>query len=220
MRYRHLRFDIWLCLLLSVLVSLGTVKLVRMLLPTYEDYVQEHTVAAGEVGGAAGPEVFRAQSIDDLLSHDTFTVLSPGIEYRNRGAGYYGGWYMHALTLPSGELVAAVINMDSVQVEGSYYTGTATLPVGRVMYEDLTSSETFLNQIEHLEPLTRRDFYVDMMGGGGKVSEEYYYKTPLNIAQVATVFVCFPIFHMLGSKIGIFPAFFVRRKKEETSEWE
>lgn len=182
--------------------------------------MESHTVAAGEIGGTAGPEVFRAQSIDDLLSHDTFTVLSPGIEYRNRGAGWYNGWYMYSLILPSGELVAAVINTENVQVEGSYYTGTATLPVGRVMYEDLTSSESFIHQIEYLEPLTRRDFYVDMMGQGGKVSQEDYYETPTTLVQGITIVLCFPILHMLGSKIGIFPPFFVRRKKEQTSEWE
>ena len=105
-------------------------------------------------------------------------------------------------------------------MEGSYYTGTATLPVGRVMYEDLTSSESFIHQIEYLEPLTRRDFYVDMMGQGGKVSQEDYYETPTTLVQGITIVLCFPILHMLGSKIGIFPPFFVRRKKEQTSEWE
>jgi len=176
-------------------------------------------VEAGDIGGTADPEVFRAQSVEDLLSHDTFTVISPGIEYRNRGAGWYGGWYMHALTLPSGEIVAAVINTENVQVEGSYYTGTATLPVGRIMYEDLTSSETFLKQIEYMEPLTRRDFYVDMMGNGGKLSQEDYTSTPTSVVQIATTIVCFGLFHMLGSKVGLFPPFFAPRKKPE-SEWD
>lgn len=221
MRYHRMRFDIWLCLLLSFLVSLIPVKIMEHILPKrYEAYVEEHTVAAGEIGGTAGPEVYRAQSVEDLLSHATFTVVSPGIEYRNRGAGYYGGWYMHALTLPSGELVAAIINMDGVQVEGEYYSGTATLPVGRVMYEDLTSNETFLKQIEYLEPLSRTDFYVDMMGNGGKLSQEDYSEMPTGTAQVLTIFICFPLLHLLGSKLGIFPAFFVRRKKEQESEWE
>lgn len=221
MRYRSLRFDIWLCLLLAYLAGLLPAKFMReVILPRqYEAYVQAHTVEAGEIGGTAGPEVFRAQNVEDLLSHDTFTVISPGIEYRNRGAGWYGGWYMQALTLPSGEIVAAVINTENVQVEGSYYTGTATLPVGRILYEDLTSSETFLNQIEHMEPLTRRDFYVDMMGNGGKVSQEDYADTPASVVQIVTTAVCFGLFHMLGSKVGIFPPFFAPRKKQEP-EWE
>ena len=109
MRIRRMRFDIWLCLLLAYLVGTGASKLAQLAVDsTYDSYVEEHTVAAGDVGGVAGDDVFRAQSIDDLLSHDTFTVVSPGIEYRNRGAGYYGNWYMQALTLPSGDRKSVV----------------------------------------------------------------------------------------------------------------
>ena len=86
MRYTRMRFDIWLCLLLAFAVSLGTVKLTELVLPSlYQRHVEEHTVADGDIGGKAGPEVFRAQSVADLLSHDTFTILSDGIEYCNRG---------------------------------------------------------------------------------------------------------------------------------------
>lgn len=167
----------------------------------------------------AGDDVFRAQSVEDLLRHDTFTVVSPGIEYRNRGAGYYGNWYMQALTLPSGELVAAVYNLDSVQIEGSYYTGEATLPVGRVVFEDLTENETFLHQIEFKEPLSRRDFYVDMMGTGGKVSQEDYGKPIVLSVQLVVTILFFPIFHALGATIGIFPYFFPPKNKKQ-SEWD
>ena len=186
---------------------------------TYDSYVEEHTVAAGDVGGVAGDDVFRAQSIDDLLSHDTFTVVSPGIEYRNRGAGYYGNWYMQALTLPSGELVAAVYNLDSVQIEGSYYTGEATLPVGRVVFEDLSENETFMHQIEYKEPLSRHDFYVDMMGSGGKLSQEDYGQPVVLTVQLVVTLLFFPIFHALGATFGIFPYFFPPKKKQE-SEWD
>ena len=79
MRIRRMRFDIWLCLLLAYLVGTGASKLAQLAVDsTYDSYVEEHTVAAGDVGGVAGDDVFRAQSIDDLLSHDTFTVVSPG----------------------------------------------------------------------------------------------------------------------------------------------
>ncbi len=219
MRYHRLRFDIWLFLLLSVGVSLLPAKLAEHIRSNnYEDYVEEHTVADGEIGGKAGEEVFRAQSVKDLETHDTFTVISPGIEYRNRGAGYYGNQYLHALTLPSGELVAAAINMDSVQNKGDYYTGEATLPVGRIVMEDLTSSESFLSQIEYKEPLSRRDFYIDMRGGGGKVSQEDYTESAVMLVQALTVIIFFPLFHALGSKLGIFPAFFA--KKKPPSEWD
>lgn len=220
MRVHRMRFDIWLCLLLAFLAGSGIGKLVEMALPSaYESYVEEHTVADGEIGGVAGEDVFRAQSVDDLLSHDTFTVVSPGIEYRNRGGGYYGNWYMQALTLPSGELVAAVYNLDSVQIEGDYYSGQATLPVGRVVYEDLSENETFLHQIEYIEPLSRHDFYVDMVGTGGKLSQEDYTQPKVQMVQLGVTVLLFPILHALGSTFGIFPYFFPPKKKKE-SEWD
>ena len=224
MRFTRMRFDIWLCLLLAYLVSLGTTKLTQLIVPTlYEKHVEDHTVADGDIGGKAGEEVFRAQSVDDLLSHDTFTILSDGIEYRNRGGGYYGNHYMNAVTLPSGELVAAVINSDSVQSEGDYFSGVNTLPVGRVVYENLESSESFLNQIEYSEPLSRRDFYIDMLGGGGKAAQEDYAQRYTGTVQVIAILVCFPLFHSLGAKLGLFPFFFAPRPKkgeQKTSEWD
>lgn len=83
----------------------------------------------------------------------------------NRGAGYHGGYYMHALTLPSGELVAARINGDKVQRTGeTIYDGDSIMPVGKIVYEDLTQDTYFIGQIEHSEKLTRTDFYIDMVG--------------------------------------------------------
>lgn len=225
MRYTRLRFDIWLCLLLAFLAGLGTVKLAGLVLPgMYEAYVQEHVVADNDIGGRAGTDVFRARSVDDILSHDTFTIVSPGIEYRNRGAGYYGSYYLYAVTLPSGERVAAAINMESVRYEGEYYSSEHTLPVGRVVYEDLTSNEYFMNQIEFREPLSRTDFYVDMQGVGGVMSQEDYFEPRTNMVQVVTVLVCFPLLHAMGSALGLFPRFFPPRKKkgeeEKKGEWD
>ncbi|MDE6063814.1 MAG: hypothetical protein K2G20_04425 [Lachnospiraceae bacterium] len=224
MRVHRLRFDIWVCLALSVLIAMGSAKIVNLMIPkAYESYVEEHTVEDGEIGGIADESVFRAQSVEDLLSHDTFTVVSPGIEYMNRGAGYFGSYYLYALTLPSGERVAARYNMDSVQKENGedsdIYSGDKILPVGQVVYEDLTESKYFLEQIEHSEPLSRTDFYVDMCGNGGKMSQETYSETPVILVQILTVVICFPLLHMLGSKMGFFPRFF-SFKKQEAGEWE
>lgn len=221
MRRRYLSFDAWLCLLLSMVLAMGTGKLTELIVaPIYQQHVEAHKPVDGEIGGQAGEEVFRAQDIEDLLSHDTFTVMSPGIQYRNRGSGYYGGKYFQALTLPSGELVAAWINGESVQEVGGtdYFTSDKILPVGRVIYEDLTENETFLEQIEYSEPLSRRDFYVDMVGDTAVLNEEQAFETPKLIVQLLTVVVTFPLFHMLGSKLGLFEAYFSFKKKKP--EWE
>lgn len=217
MRRVSLRFDIWLCLALAYVISLIPVRILEKQIPAaYEGYVEEHTVADGEIGGIAGESVFRAQSVADLESHETFTVISDGIEYRNRGAGYYENKYMYALTLPSGELVAACVNEDSVQPSGeTIMSGDNTLPVGRLVYEDLSQNETFLGQIEFKEPLSRTDFYVDMLGDGGRLSQEDYTEIPTLTVQLLVVFISFPILHTIGSRVGIFPRFFPPRKKKE-----
>ncbi len=221
MRYHHLRFDIWLCLLLSFLLGCGFGKILENILPKkYQEYVLKHQVEEGEIGGFAKEDTKRAESVEDLLKYETFTIVSPGIEYRNKGAGYYKGYYMYAVTLPSGEKVAAKIKNDSVKHSGdSIYSGDSILPVGKIVKENLEKEETFLNQIEYKEPLSRHDFYIDMVGNGGIVSEEDYVKTPVLMTQVLTVFATFPIFHALGAKIGIFPYFFAPKKKVQ-EEWK
>lgn len=221
MRYHNLRYDVWLCLLFSVLLAFGVEKIANNILSQkYEEHKVAHKVAAGNVGGIAEENIFRAQSVDDLLSHDIFTVTSPGIEYRNKGSGYYKGYYMYALTLPSGERVAARINGDSVTSDSdSIYSGTSTLPVGRIIKEDLTKEKTFIEQIEYKEPLDRKDFYIDMVGEAEIASKESFVDAPIMLIQLLVVFITFPIFHMLGSKIGIFPYFFVPKNKKK-SDWE
>lgn len=222
MRYHRLRFDIWLCLLVSVLLSMIPAKILENTMPkAYENYVEEHEVSDGEIGGIAGEDVFRAQNVEDLLSHDTFTIVSPGIQYSNKGAGYHDNYYMYAVTLPSGERVAARVNGDKVQRTGeTIYDGDSILPVGKVVYEDLTQDTYFLNQIEYKEELSRKDFFVDMVGEGGVLNQEDYTELPIILAQLITVVITFPIAHYLGSKFGIFPYFFPPREKKEKEEAE
>ena len=220
MRYTRMRFDIWLCLLLAYLAGMGTAKLTGLVVPSlYQRHVEEHTVADGDIGGKAGPEVFRAQSVADLLSHDTFTVVSPGIKYYDNGSAMYQGRVAEALTLPSGELVMAIINNQNIQRLGEdYFSGDHVLPVGRVVFEDLTADETFMEQIQYRDTvLSRTDFYVDMCGTGGIVSQEDYDQRYTGTVQVITILVCFPFLHSLGAKLGIFPFFFAPRPK---SEWD
>lgn len=222
-RSRIMRFDIWLTLLLAYLVSVGAVKITEWIVKdTYQSYVEKHTPAEGELGSKAGPDVFRAQSVDDILSHDTFTIVSHGIAFSNRGAGYYSGVYTYAVTLPSGEVVAARINMENVQYGGSnIYSADNTLPLGQVVWADLTKDDVFMDQISYGVPLSRTDFYVDMLGNSGKISQEDYVARYTNIVQFIAIVVCIPFFHSIGAKLGIFPYFIApKEERERESEWE
>jgi len=221
-----LRYDLWICLAIGFVASLGVEALAKNVLTNqYEQHQAEHVVSAGEVGGEATEEIFRADDVEDLLSHDNFTVISPGIEYRNRGGGYYGGMYLHSITLPSGERVAARINIDNVtKADGSdsSFGGESILPVGRVVMEDLNSNPTFIQQIEYSEPLSRKDFYIDMVGASAIQSEESFIEGPAVLLQLLTLIAVFALTHYLGSKIGLFPAFYTRKRSEaeKKSDWE
>ena len=221
-RRRILPFDVWACLGLSLLIAWGTGAIAqRVAEARYQVHVEAHAPVAGEVGGTAGPEVVRVQSVEEMLGQDLFTVVSPGIEYRNRGGGYYKGRYCHAVTLPSGERVAAWVNGDSVQEEGGhdYYSSDKVLPVGRVVYEDLEADPTCLGQIEFKEPLSRHDLYIDMVGETAIASEEQVTDLSKTVTQVITVVVCFPLLHAAGSKLGLWGYYFAP-KKEQESMWE
>ena len=216
MHRKILRYDIWICLVIGFLVSLLAVRIARNFLPDPgEVTIVEHPVEEGGIGGVADESVFRAQSVENLLSHDTFTIVSPGNQYRNRGAGFYRNSAMYAVMLPSGELVAARINMESVRNTDEVYGdgGDSTLPVGRVVYEDLTADEYFIKQIEYAEPLSRRDFYIDMVGEGGTEVIGNDTQMRLDMIQVITVFSVCIILHIIGAKLGIFPYVLPPRKK-------
>ena len=203
MRLHRLRFDIWFCLLVAYLVSLGTGAAASALsAATYDGYAEVHSAAPGQAGSPAGPEVPRAQSIAELLELDTFT-------------GYFEGSYLYNLALPSGERVAARIHTESVQDGEKFASGEVVLPVGRVIWADLEEDPAFLEQITSGYPLDRTDFYVDMAGEAVRYSQEERTENHVIVVQLVTVLVCFPLLHALGSRSGIFPAFFptVRREK-------
>lgn len=221
MRRRILRFDIWLCLLIAYLAATGVGKIIDYMSPNdYQKYEEKHQVEEGKIGGKADKNVYKAKSVKDLLSHDTFTIVSKGIKFQNEGAGYYDGKYLYNVELSSGERVAAYINGDSVQRTGEdIYSGDSILPVGCIKYADLTESEDFLNQIEHGYQLTRKDFYIDMVGEAERMSEEDYDIFNKAIPQCIVGIIVFGICHTLGSQFGIFPAFFSFKKKKK-SEWD
>ena len=221
MRYHRLRFDIWLCLLISILLSSIPANIVeKIYTKKYVSYTEEHEVAENDIGGLAGEEIYRAQNVEDLLNNEKFTVLSKGIKYMNEGAGYHNNYYMYALTLPSGERVAALINMESVQKTGeTIYDGDSIMPVGKVVYDDLSKDTYFLEQIEHSKKLSRYDFYIDMLGNGGKQQIDDYVEAPIIITKIISSIICFIILHTLGSKIGLFPRF-IPSKEEKKNEWD
>lgn len=224
MRIYRMRFDVWLSFLLAFgvayLVGLGVDKITEQ---TYEGYRESRQVEEGAVGGVATDDVYRITCIDDIRSHELFTLETEGISYRNEGGGYFGGRFLDSVELPSGERVAMWINNENVVSDGDYFTGMNTLPVGRLVEADLTSDEYFMEQINHdgSRPLTATDFYVDMVGEGGYVSEDSYKEGYKTWAQIIVGFLAFALIHNLGARIGIFPYIIVpKRLRRRENEWD
>lgn len=219
--HHRLRFDLWLCLLISFLISYIPTNIVKNIyVKNYDSYAEKHNVNENDIGGLASEEIKRVSSVEEILQNEKFTVVSSGIKYMNEGAGYHNNYYMYALTLPSGERIAALINMESVQNTGeTIYDGDSIMPVGKIVYDDLSKDSNFLEQIEHSKKLSRYDFYIDMLGNGGKQNIEDYVEIPIIITRIVSIIVCFILFHMLGSKIGIFP-YFIEPKAKKKNEWD
>ena len=224
MRIYRIRFDVWLSFLLAFgvayLAGLGVDKITEQ---TYQDYRESRQVEDGAVGGVATDDVYRITSIDDIRSHELFTLETEGIAYRNEGGGYFGSRFLDSVELPSGERVAMWINNENVVSGGDYYTGINTLPVGRLVEADLASDESFMNQINHdgSRPLTATDFYVDMVGEGGYVSEDSYKEGFGSWARIITGCIMFCIIHNIGARIGIFPYIIApKRLRRQKNEWD
>ncbi len=221
MGIHRIRDDILFCFVISFLLAWGAGALTeRAAAQHYESYAAKHRVADGTAGGKAVDSSFRAQSVEDILSHDLFTVECPLSDAMSYGHGYYGKDYLRLLPLASGELVAANINLDSVEMRPGtdFLDDDYIMPVGRVVYEDLTQDEKFMGRIESMHPMTRKDFYIDMWGTGPVKEEKEYIKKWSELAKTVTGVVCFPLLHMLGSGLGVFPYIFAPRKARKKKQ--
>ena len=211
MRTHILPVDAAICLGIAALISIPVGHFTNTLISDSFDTKKEALAPeAGNIGGLATDDVFRAESVDDMLSHDTFTVECLYRDAYGSANGYHDGMSLNRLTLSSGESVAYRANTENVVHTGgdSFSSDTIVLPVGKVVYEDLSKDTAFLSQIEYREPLSRTDFYVDMAGSAFMESKDQTVNVSSLWAQIITVVILYPIFHAIGSKIGLWESYF------------
>ncbi len=215
MGINRIRDDILFCFIIAFLLSAGAGALTQRAAEYgYDAYVARRGVPDGAVGGKAVDSTCRARSVEDLLSNQLFTVECSFDDAMSYGHGYYGKSYLRILPLDSGEMVAANINLDSTAMRPGtdFLDDDYIMPVGQVVYEDLTKDEKFMSRIESRHQLSRTDFYIDMWGTGQLKEKKDYIKTRVETARVATGVVSFVLLHMLGSGLGVFPYIFAPRK--------
>ena len=216
MRIYKIRFDVLLCIVLSSLVVLGISKILPVFYSMlYQRYTQTHMVSDGDIGGKAGDDVYRVENVEELFSHNTFTVQVEYGSLLTADTDYFGDIYLMNLELPSGERVAACINSDAVQQ--NYEEDYFIMPVGKVVEADLSKDVEFINGIERSDALSRTDFYLDMNGnsGSGLVSVEGYDEQYTIYIKAIAAVLCFMAFHIAGCKAGIFPSLSPGKKKRE-----
>ncbi len=97
--------------------------------------------------------------------------------------------YLSSLELPSGERVAARINGNAVKREGgSIYSGENSFAGWTSCEGRFGKFRDLLSQIEHRDKLSRKDFYIDMVGDAAIQSEESFIEeAPAVLIQLATV---------------------------------
>lgn len=218
MRLYRLRFDIYVCLLLAALSGWLAGKAYDKA-HDMKSEIQTKSIKEGEAGSIADSDIIKAESIEDILNNEKFTFTVDGVFYLNEPGGYHNSLYLRNFELKSGERVAVTINSDNIQYGRDY----DVLPVGEVVKEDLTKDKEFMESINKDEEaqLTATDFYVNMGSNIDLNTSETEYNSYRGFAQCAAGIVVFCLTHFIGSKIGIFPAFFTKRKKEEKkSEWD
>lgn len=220
MRRYHLRFDIWFSLLMAFLAAKGVEWCLSQFVvdSAYESYYEKTVIADGEIGGRAGEEVFRAQSVEDMQSHETFTIVVDGIKYYNEGGAFGVDGYWNIIPMPSGERIAARLNNDAIQHTGeSIYQGDSILPLGRLVEEPL--DDTLAETLKMFD-ITRTDLYIDMKGAGGPITKDSFAENSTAAVQMIIGIAVFAAVHTLGSRFEIFPAFFhFRRKREENEDY-
>lgn len=213
-----IRMDMLICMILAGLLTFGVTKLLPGIYTIIgENYDRMHTVADGEIGGKAGKEVYRAQNVEDLLSHDTFTIEMKDTKYMVAKTAYFGKIYLHILELPSGELVAANIGISGEQEVDE----TFIAPVGKLVKADLSKNERFMSWMSRhgvSEELLRTDFYLDMKGKGCEhwFRVERFDDTYTIFIQSFVALFSFFAFHIAGCKVGIFPPFIPKRKNRKS----
>ncbi len=214
------RADLAIEFLIAAGVGILAAKTVPSLVDNYYDKVAAEHVE--DVGLKASESTARADSISDILSNDTFSiVVKDRDEYKFDGSAYWRDEdpsEIYNVELMSGERVAVRIQNEYLKENDD---GTYLLNIGRVQDYDLTAEPDILEELQEDYDLDRTDFYVDLRSDvteGRKYSEGTREKTTDLIQPFTGILVTavlWVLLHVLTVKLGIAPMLFGRRKSDD-----
>ena len=200
---------------ISALIAVLVAHMVPGMVNSYYDKVEGQHV--NDVGLKATDETVQANSIDDILNNDTFSiVVSDPDEYKFDGSAYWEDEdpsEIYNVKLTSGERVAVRMQAEYLKKTGDGYL----LNIGKIKKFDLTSEPEILDELQEEYALDRTDFYIDLRTNieeGSKYSEATRQKMIDLVQPFTAIFVCailWILLHVITVKIGIAPKLFGSR---------
>lgn len=200
---------------ISALIAVMVAHMVPGMVNSYYDKVEGQHV--NDVGLKATDETVKANSIDDILNNDTFSiVVSDPDEYKFDGSAYWEDEdpsEIYNVKLISGERVAVRMQAEYLKKTGDGYL----LNIGKIKKFDLTAEPEILDELQEEYALDRTDFYIDLRTNieeGSKYSEATRQKMIDLVQPFTAIFVCailWILLHVITVKIGIAPKLFGSR---------
>ena len=200
---------------ISALIAVLVAHMVPGMVNSYYDKVEGQHV--NDVGLKATDETVKANSIDDILNNDTFSiVVSDPDEYKFDGSAYWKDEdpsEIYNVKLASGERVAVRMQAEYLKKTGDGYL----LNIGKIKKFDLTAEPEILDELQEEYALDRTDFYIDLRTNieeGSKYSEATRQKMIDLVQPFTAIFVCailWILLHVITVKIGIAPKLFGSR---------
>ena len=200
---------------ISALIAVLVAHMVPGMVNSYYDKVEGQHV--NDVGLKATDETVQANSIDDILNNDTFSiVVSDPDEYKFDGSAYWEDEdpsEIYNVKLISGERVAVRMQAEYLKKTGDGYL----LNIGKIEKFDLTAEPEILDELQEEYALDRTDFYIDLRTNieeGSKYSEATRQKMIDLVQPFTAIFVCailWILLHVITVKIGIAPKLFGSR---------
>ena len=200
---------------ISALIAVLVAHMVPGMVNSYYDKVEGQHV--NDVGLQATDETVKANSIDDILNNDTFSiVVSDPDEYKFDGSAYWEDEdpsEIYNVKLTSGERVAVRMQAEYLKKTGDGYL----LNIGKIKKFDLTAEPEILDELQEEYALDRTDFYIDLRTNieeGSKYSEATRQKMIDLVQPFTAIFVCailWILLHVITVKIGIAPKLFGSR---------
>ena len=176
---------------ISALIAVLVAHMVPGMVNSYYDKVEGQHV--NDVGLKATDETVQANSIDDILNNDTFSiVVSDPDEYKFDGSAYWKDEdpsEIYNVKLASGERVAVRMQAEYLKKTGDGYL----LNIGKIKKFDLTAEPEILDELQEEYALDRTDFYIDLRTNieeGSKYSEATRQKMIDLVQPFTAIFVC------------------------------